>query len=42
VGSEGVSNYTAFNVGANFAVTRTVRFYVEASDNYNPVSEHVC
>jgi outer membrane receptor for ferric coprogen and ferric-rhodotorulic acid len=38
VGSEGDSQYTAFNFGANYAVNRWLRAYVEASDNYNPAA----
>ncbi len=38
VGSEGDSQYTAFNVGMNYSISRWLRAYVEASDNYNPAA----
>jgi outer membrane receptor for ferric coprogen and ferric-rhodotorulic acid len=38
VGSENAASYTAFSAGANYALTRTLRVYVEASDNYNPAA----
>ena len=36
--SETSTRYTAFNAGANYAVTSWLRPYVEVSDNYSPPS----